>query len=127
MKDFINLKDLSNGKTASVPEDGLLVSRKATETLGLKAGSKVEIMDDAGNGVECEIVGVIEHYLPYHLVVTTRSYWESVMGEADNFSVFLLNGDVTGVKEQVQDLPGFIWTKVPCSTPLKPLGIGGLL
>ncbi len=108
---FVNLKDISTGKTVEVPEDGMLVSRKCAETLGLQAGSTVEIMDSTGNAQECKIAGVIEHYLPYHLFVTTESYWETVMGEEGDFSVFLLNGDVAGLKEQVEGMPGFLFLR----------------
>lgn len=108
---FVDLVDVSTGKAPAEPEDGLLVSRKCAEMLGLKAGSTVELMDNSGNIRECQISGVIEHYLGYHLFVTTTSYWEEVMGEGADLSVMLLKGDVTGLKDQVKEQPGFLFLR----------------
>ncbi len=111
LKDFIVLEDIKTKETAPVPEDGLLVSRKCAQDFELSEGSKVELMDSEGNAREFQIAGVIEHYLPYHLFVTTDSYFESVMGEEADGSVFLLNGDITGLYDQVRDMDGYLSLK----------------
>ena len=108
LEGFVRLDDAFTGETLEVPEDGMLVSRKCAESMDLEDGSSVELMDDSGSGLECQVSGVFEHYLRYHLFITTRSYWESAVGDAD-FSVFLLKGDVTGLLDQVKDLPGFLF------------------
>lgn len=108
LKDYMVLEDLDTGKTAGIPEDGMLVSRKCAEMYDLSKGSTVEIMDEDGGAVECTISGVIEHYLPYHMFVTTDSYYETVMGEPADSCIFLINGAVDGLEEQVKDLDGFL-------------------
>ena len=45
-KDFMYLKDLDGGAEISVPEEGVLVSRKAAEVLDLEAGGTVEVMGE---------------------------------------------------------------------------------
>lgn len=71
----------------------------------------VEFMDSEGNPKEFNVVGVIEHYLPYHLFVTTDSYFESAMGEETDESVFLLKGDITGLYEKVRNMDGYLSLK----------------
>lgn len=111
LKDFIYLEDIESKETAEIPEDGLLVSRKCAEMFGLSEGSTVELMDSNGRTVECKIAGVIEHYLSYHLFVTSESYFESVMGEDADSCVFLLKGDIDGIKDQVSGMDGFLSLK----------------
>ncbi|MDD7429460.1 MAG: FtsX-like permease family protein, partial [Oscillospiraceae bacterium] len=87
---FMNVWDINKKRRADVPENGVLVSRKCAELNGLSEGSTVEFMDSEGNPKEFNVVGIIEHYLSYHLFVTTDSYYESAMGEETDECVFLL-------------------------------------
>lgn len=111
IKDYMVLEDINTKKVVDIPENGVLVSRKCAEMFDLSEGSKVEFMDSEGNPKEAEVVGVIEHYLAYHLFVMSDSYYESVMGEDADFSVFLLKGDITGLYEKVRNLDGYMSLK----------------
>lgn len=108
LADFMVVQNVNTKKQADIPEDGVLVSRKCAELFDLSEGSTVEFMDSEGNPKEFKVVGVIEHYLPYHLFVTTDSYYESAMGEETDESVFLLKGDITGLYEKVRDMDGYV-------------------
>ncbi len=109
--DFMVVQDINTEAVANAPENGVLVSRKCAELNNLSAGSKVEFMDSEGNPKEATVAGIIEHYLPYHLFVTTDSYYEAAMGEETDESVFLLKGDISGLPEKVQDIEGFLSLK----------------
>ncbi len=109
--DFMVVWDINTKSKAAVPENGVLVSRKCAELNDISEGSTVEFMDSEGNSKEFNVVGVIEHYLPYHLFVTTDSYYESAMGEETDESVFLLNGDISGLYERVRDMDGYLSLK----------------
>lgn len=111
LEDFIVVEDIHTKSLTKLPEDGVLVSRKCAELFELSEGSTVEFMDSEGNPKEFNVVGVIEHYLPYHLFVTTDSYFESAMGEETDESVFLLKGDITGLYEKVRDMDGYLSLK----------------
>ena len=111
LEDFMVVRDIHTKSLANLPEDGVLVSRKCAELFELSEGSTVEFMDSEGNPKEFNVVGVIEHYLPYHLFVTTDSYFESAMGEETDESVFLLKGDITGLYEKVRDMDGYLSLK----------------
>ncbi len=111
LEGFMVLEDVRTGETLTVPEDGALVSRKCAEIYGLEAGSTVEFMNAGGQMRPLRIAGVIEHYLPYPLFVTTSGYYASAMGEAADPCVFLLRGDVEGLRERVSAMEGFISLK----------------
>lgn len=111
LEDFMVVEDIQTKSLAKLPEDGVLVSRKCAELFELSEGSTVEFMDSEGNPKEFHVVGVIEHYLPYHLFVTTDSYFESAMGEETDESVFLLKGDITGLYEKVRNMDGYLSLK----------------
>lgn len=105
---FMKLVDIQTGDSLSLPDNGILISRRAAEEQELSVGSTVEIMDADGQSHPCQVAGIIEHYLPYHLIVTSDSYYESVMGEAPDRCVFLLKGNIDGLEEQVQSMDGFL-------------------
>lgn len=111
LEKYMVVEDIHTKELAEIPDAGVFVSRKCAELNDLSEGSTVEFMDSEGNAREVKIVGVIEHYLPYHLFVTSDSYYESVMEEKTDFSVFLLKGDITGLYEKVRDLDGYLSLK----------------
>lgn len=111
LADFMVVENIQTKSIADTPEDGVLVSRKCAETYDLSEGCTVEFMDSEGNPKEFKVVGVIEHYLPYHLFVTTDSYYESAMEEETDESVFLLKGNIDGLYEKVRDMNGFLSLK----------------
>lgn len=108
LEGFIRLTDIHTGEALSVPEDGVLVSRRAAEELQLSIGSTIELMDQNGNTHTAVVAGVFEHYLPYHQIVTSETYYAQVMGEEADLSVFLLQGDVSALWGQVEEQEGFL-------------------
>lgn len=108
LEGFIRLTDIHTGEALSVPEDGVLVSRRAAEELQLSAGSTIELMDENGKTHTATVAGVFEHYLPYHQIVTSETYYARVMGEEADPSVFLLQGDVSALRGQVEEQEGFL-------------------
>ena len=108
LRDFMKLVNVANGQEMAIPEDGVLVSRRAAESMGLSAGSELEVMDSKGRAHAFTVAGVIEHYLPYHLLVVNPETYASVMGEDVDESVLLIQGDPSSLAERLQELPGFL-------------------
>lgn len=106
--EFMLLEDPKTRSEIAVPDDGVLVSLRCAERFGLSEGSTVEFMDDKGQVRTFRIAGVIEHYLNYHLFVTSPSYYAEAMGKESAPSVFLLKGDLTGLLERVSGMDGFL-------------------
>lgn len=105
---LMTLTDISTGEALQVPGDGVLVSRRAAEMLNLSAGSTIELMDAKGRSHEAVVSGIMEHYLPYHMLVTSDAYYEQIMGESADHSVFLLQGDVSALAPKVEGMDGFL-------------------
>ena len=108
LRDFMKLVNVANGQEMAIPEDGVLVSRRAAESMGLSAGSELEVMDSKGRAHAFTVAGVIEHYLPYHLLVVNPETYASVMGEDVDESILLIQGDPSSLAERLQELPGFL-------------------
>ncbi len=108
ISNFMVLKEYKTGKLLSVPKDGILISRKCAEVYGLSEGDTVEMMDSSGQLKPLLVVGVIEHYLQYHLFVTSDSYYEKAMGEKADRSVLLIKENKENLDLRLQVLPGFM-------------------
>ena len=109
--DYMVVEDIYTKSLADLPENGVLVSRKCAELFDISEGSTVEFMDSEGNPKEFKVVGVMEHYLPYHLFLTTDSYYEAAMGEEADPCVFLLKGEISGLYEKVRNMDGYLSLK----------------
>lgn len=108
LKDFMVLEDPYTGQLSEVPEEGMLVSLRCAENCGLEQGSVLEIMGADGKAKKASVAGVIEHYLGYNLFVVSDSYYEEMMGQEADESVFLLKGDVEGLYDKVKNVDGFL-------------------
>lgn len=108
ISEFMVLEDPETGEIQEVPDDGILVSIKCADNLGLKKGSRVKVMDGNGETKEVVVAGVIEHYLGYHLFVTSSAYYEEMLGEEADECVFLLKGDIGNLYDKVKEKEGFL-------------------
>lgn len=108
LEDFICFEDVETGKQTKIPQEGVLISRKCAEVYGVECGSVIELMNTEGDLKECQVVGIIEHYLPYHLLVMCTDHYEEVMEEEADESVFLLQGEIEGLYDRVKDMDGFL-------------------
>lgn len=111
LDDFIRLESVETKEMLEIPKNGVLVSRKCAELNDLKEGSVIEVMDAWGNAKECKIAGIMEHYLPYHQIVTSPEYYEEIFGEETDACVFLLKGSIDGLYEKVRADDGFMSLK----------------
>ncbi len=105
---FMVLEDVGTKEILTVPERGMLVSRRCAERFDLSAGSTVELMDENGLPRTVEIAGVVEHYIDYHLFISSAAYYEEILGKPVDNCVFLLKADADTLRPIVQDMPGFL-------------------
>ena len=108
---FIYPEDVETRKAVNIPDDGVLISKKCADNFELEKGSVIEIMDADGNPREFKVSGVIDHYLPYHQMITSVDYYEDVMGEKADQCIFLLKGNIDGLYEKVKTRDGFLSLK----------------
>lgn len=108
IKNYIKLEDVETGEDMKLPKEGVLVSRKCAENYDLKEGSVFQVMDSSGNAKECKVAGVMEHYLPYHQMVTSVEYYEQIFGKQADECIFLLKGDIKNLYNIVKEMSGFM-------------------
>ncbi len=108
LQDFMVTKAIDGGEAVTDEAEGVYVSRKCAEVYDLSRGSRIMLSDSHGEYHSASVAGVIEHYLPYHMFVTTSDYYETLTGESADRCVYLIKGDVTGLKGVVSKLDGFI-------------------
>ncbi len=111
LKEYMVLRDTETGEVLELPSDGFLVSRKCAEIYGLSEGSLVEINDAGGVVRTAKVAGIVDHFLQYHMFVTSEAYYEEVMQEDADKSVFLLKGEIDGLQEKVVDIAGYMSLK----------------
>ncbi len=110
-QDFMFFQDAYTGETLSLPEEGMLISRKCAEIYDLSTGDTLEVMDQTGTLRTLHVAGVIEHYLQYHLFVMSDKYYERAMAEEVVPSVYLLRAQPDALYDQLSTLPGFMSLK----------------
>lgn len=111
LQSFMVVEDAYTGKEVETPTEGVYVSRKCAEVYDLSSGSTVMLASSMGEYKEAKILGVVEHYLPYHMFITTTDYYETLMGEAADCCVYLLKGNVSEINDEVSGFDGFISLK----------------
>jgi len=109
--EMVRLEDIETRKDVTIPEEGVLISRRSAELNGLKAGDTIEIMDSEGIAKPLEVAGVIEHYQGSHLFYVNPAYHESRMGEPIDECVFLLKNPPEGLADRARELDGFLSLK----------------
>lgn len=111
LKEYMVLEDAHTKEIQKLPDDGIYVSKRCAEKMNLSEGDIVEIMDAKGNTKEFKIGGIISHYLPYHLFITSESYYETAMEEEADECIFLLKGNIDGLLEKVSKAEGYLSLK----------------
>ena len=111
IESYLYLEDAKTKEALPIPDDGVLISKKCADNFKLEVGSVLELMDADGNPRECRVSGFIDHYLPYHQLITSADYYEKLMVEAPDQCVFLLKGNIDGLRERVKDEAGFLSLK----------------
>ncbi len=111
LQDFMVAEDAFTGKGVNAAVDGVYISRKCAEVYDLSQGSTIMLANSQGEYNKAKVLGVIEHYLPYNLILTTNAYYEDLTGEEADQCVYLLKGDIDGLYDRVAELDGFISLK----------------
>ncbi len=108
LADWVRIEDISTKDAISIPQEGVLISRRCAEENNLKQGDVIEIADAEGNPVAFDVAGVIEHYLPTHLFYMSPEYYESRMGEPIDECVFLIKDVPEKVADEARGMQGFL-------------------
>ena len=107
---FVNLRDVKRNTVLTLPEHGVLIPKRMSESFGLQNGDTVTLFDERMNGRETEVSGVYNNYFLYTVVMTPQSY-EKIFGRAaEHNTMFVrLNGtDFSEFLRGVQSIDGVL-------------------
>ena len=95
---FYNVRDVKGKNRLTLPEHGVLIPKRLSESFGLQKGDRVTLYDDQMNGYEAEVADVYNNYF-LHVVVLTPEAYEEVFGTAPQRNTVYLNFNGTDFSE----------------------------
>ncbi len=95
---FISFHERVSGKELALPDDGVLITEKLSEQLGLSVGDPI-IFTANGRQITAPVVGITENYI-LHFIYMTRACWEYYAGEAPEPNAVLTIMSDTGEEAQ---------------------------
>ena len=104
--DYMIFRRASDGVRLTLPDDGVYISEKMAKVYDLQKGDFVEVLDSEGYPRSFRVSDIIEHYLSFHMMVTSDAYYEQAMDEKADPCVFVLKGDASDTS--VKDIDGFL-------------------
>ncbi len=88
--DFMVFRDRATGENIPFPQgDGVLVTEKLAEHLGVQPGDSIELVLAGEPTVQATVAGIVENYLQNYVYITPSTY-ESLLGKAPEYNTILL-------------------------------------
>ena len=78
--EFMTLRHLAGGSPVALPEDGVLITQKLSELLGVQAGGEITITRD-NREITAPVRDVVENYV-YHYIYLTEDTYAQLFGES---------------------------------------------
>lgn len=85
---LINLTDVKSKNNLSLPEDGVLLTDKAAQLLGIEAGDTITLKDTDENETNVKVTNIVENYV-YHYIYMSKSMYENLYGKSFDSNVIL--------------------------------------
>ena len=85
---LINLTDVKSKNNLSLPEDGVLLTDKAAQLLGVEAGDTITLKDTDENETNVKVTNIVENYV-YHYIYMSKSMYENLYGKSFDSNVIL--------------------------------------
>ncbi len=102
-KDY-NLRVRTNHQSIKLENDGVILSEKLSERLGVEVGDTVELACESGDTKTVKVMGIAEMYVQHHVFMST-DYYEQIFGENPTTVIMTLHidGDTEAVQEALTD------------------------
>lgn len=89
MEKYISLHE-PNGKKLALTNDGVIMTEKLANMLGVKEGGTVTVYRADGKEISLNVTGIAENYAMHFIYISPELY-QSCFGEAAEFNMLLLN------------------------------------
>ena len=106
--DFFRLSDIKTKEVLTLPNEGIVVTKRIAEVYDLSVGDRVTIYNSNMDPYETKVSGIFEYYLGKIMFISKEAYME-LFGEAAVSNAFLTNGDYPQeeLRSQLSEIKGF--------------------
>jgi len=95
---FFAIKDPKTGAAAELPDDGVIVQNKMTESYGITAGSEVPVMNSELDEKPASVKGTFQNYVG-RLMVTSPEGYRATFGEDPAYNCLYVRAGEGGVEK----------------------------
>src|SRR5699024_9590503 len=88
MENFIVLRDRVTGEKIPLRDDGIILTEKMSNLLGVNLGDELYIKDEGNEKVKVKITGITENYVAHYIYMTPKLY-EKLYDEEVGFQKLL--------------------------------------
>ena len=85
---LVDLRERRSGAAITLQEDGVVITEKLSELLGVRVGDSVTIEND-GRRVSAPVTGIAENYVKHYIYLTENFYERLFGGQAQENSIML--------------------------------------
>lgn len=98
--DFVVLNDRESGEEYKISHDGVIITEKLANLLGVSIGDTISMIDDNNTTYEIKVDKIAENYVK-HYIYMSPIYYEKIFGEKPVYNMQLLNidGDIANEDE----------------------------
>ena len=107
---WYNLRDVKTAEVLTLPESGVLITKRMHETCKLETGDRMAFYDSSMVPFEAEVVGIFNNYFG-HLAFCSPAAYRGIFGEEVDPNCFFLklNGyDLETLRAEAAEIDGFL-------------------
>ena len=101
--EFFAIKDPATGEELELPDDGVLVQNKMTESYGITVGTEVPVMNSELDEVPALVKGTFQNYVG-RLMVTSPEGYRATFGEDPEYNCLYVRTGSGGLEKIENDL-----------------------
>ena len=90
LEDYISLQERKSGKDLDSPREGVVITEKLSDLMGLFVGDTLTLRDSDNKEYSMAIVGIGENYAS-HFVYLSQPYYEEIFGEVPEYNSVIIN------------------------------------
>ena len=108
LDDFFHIRDINSKETITLPNEGIVITRRISEVYGLSIGDNVTVYNSNMDPYETEVSGIFEYYMGKIIFISKEAY-KNLFGEAAVSNAFWTKGEYSSddMKEELSKVKGF--------------------
>lgn len=90
ISDYIRIRNKKTKKTYEITDDGVVITDKIAEILGVKVGDEITVKDSKGKEGKVKVVGIAEMYIS-HFMFMSKNYYEKTFNKPYESNAYIIN------------------------------------